>query len=61
MEARVVSRTVKYGEQHWEKHADGSFHALAFGFFSPRDKTPRYGYIPIAADKVPDKVKEALQ
>ena len=62
MEAKVISKTVRYGQQHWRINADGSYSALAFGFFisTPNARTPRYSWIDVAEHKVPDEVKAAL-
>lgn len=61
MEVKVVSKTVKYGRQHWRLNADGSWSALAFGSFGPGQVGLRYGWISVPVDKVPDEVREAIK
>ena len=60
-ETKVVCKTVRHGSQHWQLNADGSWSALAYGFFGPSDVRPRYGWISISEDKVPNEVKQAVQ
>lgn len=61
MEAKVVSKTVKYGKQHWRLNADGSYSALAFGSFGPNERGLRYGWIHVSSEKVPSEVRKAMQ
>jgi len=59
-ECKVVSKTIRYGKQHWRLNADESWSVLAFGVFSPRDTTPRYGWISVSEEKVPKDVKDMV-
>ncbi len=59
-QAKVVSKTVVYGRQHWRLNADGSWSALAFGSFGPNDVGLRYGWIHVATKKVPSEVRKAM-
>ena len=59
MECKVVSKTVRHGQQHWRLNADGSWSVLAFGSFGPEDRGLRYGWIGVPAEKVPPEVKNA--
>ncbi len=56
--AKIVSKTIKYGKQHWRLNADGSWSALAFGSFGPNEVGLRYGWINVPKEKVPDDVKK---
>jgi len=56
-DCKIISKTIKFGNQHWRLNADGSWSGLAFGSFGPNDKGLRYGWITVPADKVPEKVK----
>jgi len=58
--AQVVSKTVKYGKNHYRLNANGTWSALAFGSFGPEDRGLRYGWIHISSDRVPQKVKEQI-
>ncbi len=58
--ATVVSKTIKYGKNHYRLNADGSWSALAFGSFGPEDKGLRYGWINIDNDNVPQAVKDKI-
>ncbi len=60
METKVVSQTIKRGPQHWRINADGSWHVLAFGSFSPNEVGLRYGWIYVESERVPQDVKEAV-
>jgi hypothetical protein len=57
----VVSQTIKHGKQHWRLNPDGSWSILAFGSFGPEDRVPRYGWIIVEGNKVPDEVKQAIR
>ena len=57
MECKVVSKTVRYGQQHWRLNADGSWSALAFGSFGPNQVGLCYEWIHVPLEKVPDEVK----
>jgi len=59
-DCKIVSKVVKYGKQHWQLNADGSWSVLAFGFFisTPTARTPRYSWVHVDDNKVPKKVKD---
>lgn len=61
MKAVVISKVIKYGNQHWRLNADGSWSGLAFGSFGPQDNGLRYGWIDVPNDKVPDEVRQAIK
>ena len=61
MDAVVVSKTVRYGKQHWRINADGSFSALAFGSFGPNQVGLKYGWITVERKNVPPQVRETLE
>ena len=60
MECKVVSKTIKYGKQHWRLNANGSWSALAFGSFGPGEVGLRYGWISVSPEKVPKEVLKIL-
>ena len=56
MKCEVVSKTIKYGKQHWRLNANGSWSALAFGSFGPNETGLRYGWIHVPKERVPEEV-----
>jgi hypothetical protein len=62
VKAVVVSKTIRYGKQHWRLNADGSWSVLAFGFFitTPHARTPRYGWLNVKEGEVPKEVKNLV-
>lgn len=61
MEAKVISQVISYGPQHWRLNADGSWSALAFGYFDPEQNDPRFDWISIPTDKVPIEVIKSVK
>lgn len=60
METKVVSKTVKYGKQHWRINADGSWEVLMFGSFGPNQVGLCHRWAGINTEKVPQEVMETV-
>jgi len=63
MKCKVVSRVIALGRNRYRLNDDGSWSALAFGFFinKPHATLPSWQWINIPENKVPSEVKRAAE
>ena len=53
--------TIREGRCHYRQYADGSWEVLMWGWWPYGNGTPRYLWMTIPADKVPQAVKDAAR
>ena len=59
MKASVCEKTIMLGKNRYRVTSNGNWSTLMFGTFGPQDnQIPRYKWMPIPSNKVPEIVKE---
>lgn len=57
MKPKIVSKTIKYGNQHYRLNADKSWCVLGFGTTYNDYLKPHHLWIPLSEERVPEEVK----